>query len=95
VVKEEVLRKSLVELPEMVNMVLEESYNINLLKLPDSLPIMLDAQHVKGLEQHAPHLLMLDVQHVIDLEQHVEFPDLLPLTYDEEDKNNSNLLGYV
>jgi hypothetical protein len=56
---------------------------------------MLDAQHVKGLEQHAPHLLMLNIQHVIDLEQHVEFPDPLPLTYDEEDKDNSNLLGYV
>jgi hypothetical protein len=32
-----------------------------------------------------PHLLMLDIQHVIDLEQHVEFPDPLPLTYDEEE----------
>ena len=94
-VKEEVLGKSLVELPEKVSIVWEESYDINLLKPLDSLPIMLDAQHVKGLEQHAPHLLMLNIQHVIDLEQHVEFPDPLPLTYDEEDKDNSNLLGYV
>ena len=89
-VKEEVLGKSLVELLEKLNIVLEEYYDINLFKLPDSLPIMLDTHHVKGLEQHAPHLLMLDIQHVIDLEQHVEFPDPLPLTYNEEDKDNSN-----
>jgi hypothetical protein len=38
VVKEELLGKSLVELPEKINMVLEESYDINLLKLPDSSP---------------------------------------------------------
>jgi hypothetical protein len=38
---------------------------------------------------------MLDVQHIITLEQHVKLYDPLPLTHDEEDKNNSNLLGCV
>ena len=39
--------------------------------------------------------LMLDVQHVISLEQHVELYNPLPLTRDEEDKDNLNLLCYV
>ena len=42
VVKEEVLGNFLVEFPEEVNMVLEESHNFIPLKLPDSPPTMLD-----------------------------------------------------
>jgi hypothetical protein len=95
VVKEEVLGNFLVEFLEEVNMILKESHDISPLKLPDSLPTMLDFHHVKGLEQHAPHPLMLDIQHVIGLEQHVELHNLLPLTCDEKDENNHNLLGYV
>jgi hypothetical protein len=93
--EEEVLRKSLVELPGEVNMVLKESRNISPLKLSDSLPIMLDIQHIKCLEQHAYHPLMLDVQHVIDLEQYVELYDPLVLTRGEKDEDNLDLLGYV
>ena len=40
------------ELPEEVNIILKESHNISLLKLLDSLPIMLDVQHIIDLEQH-------------------------------------------
>jgi hypothetical protein len=64
VLEEEVLENFLVELSEEVNMILEESHDISSLKL-DSPPIMLDVQHVKGLEQHAPHPFMFDIQHVI------------------------------
>jgi hypothetical protein len=84
-----------VELPEEVNMVLKESCNISPLKLFDSLPIMLDIQHVKGLEHHAHRPLMLDVQHVIGLEQYVELYDPLVLTRGEKDEDNLDLLGYV
>ena len=56
---------------------------------------MFYVQHVKGLEQHATHPLMLDIQHVISLEQHIELLDPLPLTRDEKDHNNYNLLGFV
>lgn len=62
--EEEVLENFLVELSEEVNMILEESHDISSLKL-DSPPTMLDVQHVKGLEQHAPHPFMFDIQHVI------------------------------
>jgi hypothetical protein len=41
-----------VELPEEVNMILKESHDISLFKLLDSLPIMLDVQHIIDLEQH-------------------------------------------
>jgi hypothetical protein len=95
VVEEEVLENSLMESLEEVNMVLEESHDISPLKPPNSSLTMLDVQHVKSLEQHAPHPLMLDVQHIIGLEQRVEFPDPLPLTRDEKDEDNHNLLGCV
>jgi hypothetical protein len=42
VVKKKVLENSLVELPEEVNIVLEESHDINPLKLPNSPPTMFD-----------------------------------------------------
>ena len=38
---------------------------------------------------------MLEVQHVIGLEQYVELHDSLPLTRDEEDEDNPDLLSYV
>jgi hypothetical protein len=38
---------------------------------------------------------MIDVQHVIGLEQHVELLNLLPLTREEKDEDNLNILGYV
>ena len=63
--EEEVLENFLVELSEEVNMILEESHDISSLKLFDSPPTMLDVQHVKGLEQHAPHPFMFVIQHVI------------------------------
>ncbi|KAL9407207.1 hypothetical protein Peur_004179 [Populus x canadensis] len=73
-------------------MVLKEFCNISHLKLSDSLPIMLDIQHVKGLEQHTHHPLMLDVQHVIGLEQYVELYDPLVLTRGEKNEDNIDLL---
>jgi len=95
VVDEEVLGNSLEKLLEEVNIIIEGSYDISLLKLPDSPSTMHDVQHAKGLKQHVPHPLMLDVQHVISLEQHVELPNPLPLIRDEKDKDNSNLVDYV
>jgi len=41
VVEKKVLENSLVELPEEVNIILKESYDISFLKLPDSPPTML------------------------------------------------------
>ena len=76
------------ELLKKVNMILEESHGINYLKLPNSPSTMLDTQHIKGLEQHAPHLFMFDVQHVIGLEKRVEFLDPLPLTHDKKNKDS-------
>jgi len=93
--KKEVLGNSLMELLEEVNTVLKESRDTSPLKLFDSLPTMLDIQHVKSLEQHVPHPLMLDAQHVIGLEQHVELHDPLRLTRGEKDEDNLDLLGYV
>ena len=52
VVEEEVLGNSLVKSFEEVNIVLEESHNINPLKLPESPPTLLDVQHVISLDQH-------------------------------------------
>jgi hypothetical protein len=49
-IDEEVLGNFLVESPEELNMVLEESRDISPFKLSDSPPIMLDIHHVKGLE---------------------------------------------
>ena len=51
-VEKEVLGNALVELPEEVNMILEESHDSSPLKLSNSLPTMLDILHVIGLEQH-------------------------------------------
>ena len=89
--EEEVLGNSMVELSEDVNMVLKESHDISPFKLSDSPPTMLNVQHVKGLEQHAHHPLM----HVIGLEQYVELHDPLPLTHDEKEEDNSDLLGNI
>ena len=68
---------------EEVNMVLKESRDTSPLKLSDSPPTILDIQHVKGLEQHAPYPFMLDIH---SLEQHVELHDPLLLTRGEKDK---------
>lgn len=95
VVEEEGLENYLVESPEEVKMVLEKSHDISPLKPPDSPLTMLDIQRIKSLEQHAPHSLMLDAYCIIGLEQRVEFSDPLPLTRDEKDEDNHNVLGCV
>jgi hypothetical protein len=38
---------------------------------------------------------MLDIKHVVDFEQHVELLNPLPFTFDEENKDNLNLLSCV
>jgi len=80
VVEEEVLGNSLVKSFEEVNIVLEESHNINPLKLPESPPTLLDVQHVISLDQH------VKLSNPLPLTCNEK---------DEKDEYNSNLLGYV
>jgi hypothetical protein len=80
VVEEEVLGNSLVKSFEEVNVVLEESRNINPLKLLESPPTLLDVQHVISLDQHVKLFNPLP---------------LTCNEKDEKDEYNPNLLGYV
>jgi hypothetical protein len=80
VVEEEVLGNFLVKSFEEVNIVLEESYNINPLKLLESPPTLLDVQHVISLDQHVK----------------LSNPSPLTCNEkDEKDEYIPNLLGYV
>jgi hypothetical protein len=66
------------------------------MELPKKVNMVLDKSHdINPLKlPHSPPF-MLDVQHIIGFEQHIELSDPLPLALDEENDDNSNLLGYV
>jgi hypothetical protein len=71
---EEVLGNSSVESPIEISMVLEESHDISLPKLPDSSPHMLGVQHIISLEQHVE--LSNPIPHACDKEDE-DNPSLL------------------
>lgn len=96
---EEVSRNSVVKPLKEVVVLLEEFQNSFPPKLPDSMPSMLNLEHVKDFEQplKLPNALppMLDIQHVINFEQFAELYESLPLIHDKKDKDGLDSLECV